>query len=103
LKQIADNYGKVVRVLDPVTLLGHDSLRCKDQVVYRRFYTAFCLDDLHVITFDGTVVNNCQQNENLDRYFRSEKELVDLFPNFGYNIQDNLLNMNLHHNVLFFL
>lgn len=71
LKHIADNYGKVVRVVDPFILLGHDALRNEDEILYRRFHSVYCLDDVWAISLDSNFIREQVENPNLERYFQS--------------------------------
>lgn len=93
LSHISDNYGKIARVIDPYILVGHDALRHTDKVLYERFHTVYCLEEVWAISIDANIIKECQSNKSLVKYIQAGNNMVEIFPSFGYNIEDNLANL----------
>lgn len=61
--------------------------------MFRRFHTAYCLDDVWVIKISVAKLRDFPGNTRLDSIFEPEERLMQIFPTYGNNIRVNLFHL----------
>ena len=89
LRNIATTYGKLVRVHNEFTMIGHSALESE----FQRFSTMLCLTQCYAIRVNTDFIKNYGTNHNLAQFNEENDQIFSLFPSFGYNIKRNFLNM----------